>query len=297
MNVRRRSVIAGFATLATGVGATGCLGGDGGDGDSNGTSDDTNGGTDIPEPTEADYATWMFDPETAGREIETHTINYREPASVPTATRAGDDARFDSYDRYILVGGTQGASATDFASKESFEQMLGSLGVTDAETTEERGGYEVYDVGGGTFGVDPDEMVVIGSGHDGVVRAIVDTRAGDAEPYTETNEDMGLLLDTLGGGHVVEAGDAGFSEGGIAAGSMRNGNEDGTVKIRAAEVYPDEETVDTEAFEEALLSAFEQGRLSDDTLEVDAVQQEGRVAVAVGTSQKGIQPPARFSEQ
>jgi hypothetical protein len=168
--------------------------------------------------------------------------------------------------------------------------MLDNRGVTDTEPTEERGAYEVYDVDGGTFAVDRDELVVIGSGHDGVVRTIVDTRLGDAEPYTETNEDMGLLLENLGGGHVVEAGDGGFSEDATTAGSVRNGNEDGTVDVRVAEVFPDEEAVDTDDFEESVLEAFEQS-LSDDTLEIDGSQKDGRVAVAVGTSRKGIQPP------
>jgi len=49
--------------------------------------------------------------------------------------------------------------------------------------------------------------------------------------------------------------------------------------------------VDTDAFEEVLSNAFER-ILSDDTLEVDEVQKDGRVAVAVGTSQKGIKPPS-----
>lgn len=301
MNVRRRAFVTACAALATGAGTTGCLGGNGngedGNGNDDGTSDDTNDGGGIPEPTDADYATWMFDPETAGQEIEAHRINYREPASVPTSARAGEDARFESFDRFVLVGGSLGASVSDFAAEGPFLQMLDRRNLTDAEPSEERGGYEVYDVSDldeeqeeGAFAVDSDEMMVIGSGYDGVVRTIIDTRVGDAEPYTETNEDMGLLIDTLGGGHVVEAGDGGFSEDAIAAGSMRTGNEDGTVEVRAAEVFPDEETVDTEAFEQALLSTFEEN-LSDDTLEVEKVQQNGRVAVAVGTSNKGIQPP------
>lgn len=283
MNLGRRRFVTSFAALAVGAGATGCLDGNGGD-------DGTDEGGEIPEPTDADYATWLFDPETAGQDIEEHRINYREPASVPAAARNGEDALFDSYDRFILVGGTEGASIPDFVSEEAFGRMLDNRGVTDTETTEERGAYEVYDVDGGTFAVDRDELVVIGSGNDGVVRTIVDTRLGDAEPYTETNEDMGLLLENLGGGHVVEAGDGGFSEDATTAGSVRNGNEDGTVDVRVAEVFPDEEAVDTEAFEESVLEAFEQS-LSDDTLEIDGSQKVGRVAVAVGTSRKGIQPP------
>ena len=291
MNVGRRRFVTSCAVLAVGAGATGCLDGNGGDdGNEDGTGDGTDEGGGIPEPTEADYATWMFDPETAGQDIEEHRINYRESASVPRPARAGEDALFDSYDRFVLVGGTQGASIPDFVSEEAFGQMLDNRGVTDAEPTEERGAYEVYDVDGGTFGVDRDELVVIGSGHDGVVRTIIDTRLGDAEPYTETNEDMGLLLENLGGGHVVEAGDGGFSEDATTAGSVRTGNEDGTVDVRAVEVFPDEATVDIEAFEESVLEAFEQS-LSDDTLEVDDAQKDGRVAVAVGTSRKGIQPP------
>ena len=98
------------------------------------------------------------------------------------------------------------------------------------------------------------------------------------------------VLENLGGGHVIEAGDGGFSEDATTAGSVRTGNEDGTVDVRAVEVFPDEATVDIEAFEESVLEAFEQS-LSDDTLEVDDAQKDGRVAVAVGTSRKGIQPP------
>jgi len=284
MNVGRRRFITACAVLSASTGATGCLGRNG---EGNGGGDGIDDGGEIPKPTEADYATWLFDPETAGREIEAHRINYREPASVPTAVRVGDNTHFDRYDRFIVVGGSNGASITDFASEETFRGMLNNRGVTDAEPVEERSRYEVYDVESGTFAVDRDEMVVIGSGYEGVVRTVLDTRIGDTASYTETNEDMRLLLETLGGGHVVEAGDGGFSEDAVAAGSMRNGNEDGTVDVRAAEIFPDEDTVDSDAFEDSLLTAFENG-LSDDTLEIDDVHQDGRVVVAVGTSENGI---------
>jgi hypothetical protein len=293
MKLGRRSLIASFGALAA---ATGCLDGNGEDGNgtgdgtngTNGTDDDTNG--DGTPNLVVDYATWMFDPETAGRDIEEHNISYREPSSIPAAARDGTVERFDAYDRFVSVAPIDhGAFVFDFASESVFVREMEGWGLTEDEPVEERGNYAVYDVedSGTTFGVDFEEMLVIASGHDGVTRAIVDTRLGDAEPYTRTNEDMGLLLGTLGEGHIVEAGDGGFSEDGVAAGSVRDGNEDGTVDVRAAEVFPDEGTVNTGAFEEGLLSEFEEN-LDDDTLKLDEVRQDGRVAVATGTSESGI---------
>lgn len=300
MKVGRRSFFTACAALAAGTGVTGCLDGNGdGDGedgngtddngDSDGTSDGTNGDG-IPEPSESDYATWMFDPETAGRDIEEHNISYREPSAIPQEARDGTVERFDAYDRFVSVGPIDnGAFIFDFASESVFAGEMEGWGLVDAEPVEEPGNYAVYDVeeNGTTFAVDFEEMLVIASGHDGVTRAIVDTRLGNAEPYTETNEDVGLAIESLGEGHLVEAGDGGFSEEATAGGSVRTGNEDGTVDVRAAEVFPDEDSVDTEAFEEALLQVFEES-LEDDTLEVDEVQQDGRVAVATGTSESGI---------
>ena len=296
MKVGRRGFITSFAALAAGTGATGCLDGNGnGDGgDGNGTGDDgTSDGTDgdgISDPTEADYTTWIFDPETADREVDQHRISYREPASIPSAARAGTVELFDSYDRFISVAGVDnGAFIFDYAREGVFTGELERWGILDLEAVEERGSYSVYEVEDNStnFGVDFEEMVVVSSGYDGVVRAIIDTRIGNAEPYTQTNEEMGLLFESLGGGHVVEGGEGGFSEDAVAAGSVRKGNEDGTVDVRAAEVFPDEGTVDTEAFEEAVLNVYEES-LDDDTLEIGEVQQDGRVAVATGISQEGI---------
>ncbi|MDZ7688310.1 MAG: hypothetical protein U5J64_06230 [Halobacteriales archaeon] len=302
MNVGRRAFVTSCAALAVGAGTTGCLDGNGGDGTGdgtdgeNGTGDDGNedgtgdgtNGDGIPEPTEADYATWLFDPETVSREIETHGISYKEPASVPMSARAGNVDTFDAYDSFISVGNS--ATVFDFASEEVFAGEMDGWGLTEAEPVEERGNYAVYNMveeNNIIFGVDFEEMLVIGSGYDGVTRAIIHTRIGDAEPYTQTNDDMGLLIETLGGGHVAEGQDEGFSENATAAGIVKNGNEDGTVDVRAVEVFPDEQTVDTVAFEEGVLNVFE-NRYDDDTLEIDEVQQDGRVAVAVGTSDGGI---------
>ena len=292
MTVNRREFVTALAAVAAGAGTAGCLNGDG-NGDDDGVNGDDNGengtngnGNGIPEPTEADYASWMFDPETAGRDIDIHSIAYREPASVPEPARDDREGLFDAFDAFISVGGGDGAFVFDYAVESVFDDELEQWGVMDAEPAEERGGYAIYDLSE-TYAVDFDDMVVVGSGHDGVVRAVVDSRTGEAAPYTEKNEDMGLLLDSLGGGHVVEGGAVGFTDDGTAAGTLRNGNDDGTVDVRAAEVFPDEEAVDTEAFEEALIDIFADS-LDDDTLEIDAVEQDGRVAVATGTSDEPI---------
>jgi hypothetical protein len=281
--LRRGTAAVGAMTIA---GSAGCLSGGGA----------------------GDYAGWLGDPE----EIEasdyyTFTkINYVGLAEYED--EFSTDTEFDSIERfwgpaavawddvsmYVRYGSVQVLAA-------EFEQSEQVGDFEDADYTED-GEYEGY-----TVLVGPDEEQAVGVGDGvlvlagfgfsrpsdpvGLVETAIDTSEGNEDTYRDANEDVGVLLDELGDGHLVtgaglEETEQGAPEGGYFEGQVAEGRRlevDGEdTSGKWVLVFASEDDVVVEDVETWTDESTASGGQLEDWEDV-SVDSNGRVATITGT--------------
>jgi len=287
--------------------------GDGGEDETQET--DENAGTD-----DSGYTSFMYDPEQAGVDPDGYVFSYtgtdasEEMASRihgATGSTSGRTARIeirntDSDGETPEQGGGDTVYIRVYEDEASYGELRGSL----TEPVDSHASYEIYESGGAVFGVNEDEMTVVEGPTTDRVRLVVETLTGGTASYAE-NDDISVLTDAVGTGDAVlvrgslpelpESDIPGIETAIASAVSLTE--EDGTVALRYAVVYPDGEganaAVSTESLEEVIpedenvpsdeptpllvLVATELAVRPED-LEVSDQRADGRVAVLEGST-------------
>lgn len=289
-------------------------GGEGTENDGEGDGEDENGGEDGTGEADVGYTDFMYDPEQAGVNADGYFFTYTgNEASqemserIQTTDTSGRTARIEIRETETESegGGLPQQGDVDIVSVRMYEQegTFGELRAGLNEPVESYVGYEIYETGGSVIAVNNDRLTVIEGSTTERVRLAAGTLAGETPSYADSNDDMGVLTDSVG------TGDAVLIRGGLpevdvpeienAIATAVSLTEDGeTVSLRYAVIYPDEEgasaAVDTESLEEEppggsgvpsdqltpiLALAVTELNVRPEDIEVTNQTTEGRVAI------------------
>jgi hypothetical protein len=207
---------------------------------------------------EAGYTRFMYDPEQAGVDADGYVFTHvgadasRELTErvLGTADSAKRIARVEIRDtgEGSEEGDISEGGGREIVEMRVYEQesSLKELGGTLTEPVDSRAGYDVYDSGGSAVGVNRESLTIIEASTTDRVRLVAETIEGETPSYAESSEDLRLLTNTVGTGEAVlirgqlPESDTPGVESAIAS-SLALSEDDRTVSIRYAVVYPDEE--------------------------------------------------------
>ncbi|MDZ7688293.1 MAG: hypothetical protein U5J64_06145 [Halobacteriales archaeon] len=260
----------------------GCIGGDetpendgNGDGEENGT-DDTEDGTDTDgevgnegEETNDEYTRFMYDPEAAGVDAQRYVFTYTSSdVSQELSNTFGVTGDARRMARVEIRGESRAGQdegglpeqedgdtveISEYGEGGSYGELRGSL----SEPVGSQSGYEIYERRASVFGFNDETRTVIRGQSTERVRLVAETLAGETASYAESDDDIGVLTEAVGTGGVVlvrgglpEA-DIPDTEDGTASAATLS-EEGGTVSLRYAVVYPDEESASAAVSTETL---------------------------------------------
>ena len=276
---------------------------------------------DEPEVGDTGYREFMYDPEQAGVDAEGYVFSYTgSEASEELASRihgATDSTSVRTARIEIRSTDSEGelpeqdGGDTVYIRVYEDESSYGELSGRLTEPVDSRAGYEIYESGGTVFGINESALTVVEGPTTDRVRLVAETLSGETESYAE-NDDISVLTDAVGTGDAVlvrgslpelpESDIPGIETAIASAVSLTE--EDGTVALRYAVVYPDGEganaAVSTESLEDVIpedenvpsdeptplfvLAATELAVRPED-LEVSDQRADGRVAVLEGSTE------------
>lgn len=197
--MQRRRFIRGSTALAGVLFLTGCIDGNGEPEGDNGTEEESSWEPTEFEETNATYEEYLFSP-TTSPELEEYSFRHTGSGLLGEVADGATQTLVESDDSRVSIEVHE--------SQGEFEQSvtqatLAPVFEDGSEPDRTVSGYEIYLDEGLHIAVNTDELIYLSSTEGDVVEAAIGTVVGDTEPVTETDPNVGELVEAMGGGDFV----------------------------------------------------------------------------------------------